>query len=85
MNELSLITPPDPFIILLFIFLIIILAVSDQVNNKAVLFVGEMRTPDGIGMQRNAENSCVEFFFSWNGRPNQFTATARTGWLLIYL
>jgi hypothetical protein len=64
MNDLSLITPPDPLIILSFTFQIISISVSDQVNNKAVSFVGDVRTPDGVGVQRNAD--CVGYFFSWN-------------------
>jgi hypothetical protein len=62
MNELSLITPPNPLIILPFTFLIIFLSVSDQVNKKTVLFVGAVTTPDGVGVQRNAENYCVGLF-----------------------
>jgi hypothetical protein len=50
--------------------------VSDQVNAG-----GEMWTSDGIGVQRNAENYCVGFLFSWNGCPNQFTVMARREWL----
>ena len=84
-NELSpFIIPPDPFIILPFTLLIIFLSLSDKVNNKAVLFVGDVRRPTDL-VHRNAENSVVGSFYSWNGRPNQFTLTASTEWLLIYL
>ena len=42
-NELSLIIPPEPFIIPPFTLLIISLSLLDKVNNKAVLSVGDVR------------------------------------------